>query len=160
MIQYEDFLETLLDNAKKLFYPEEWVTIDLSLSKTEVFCLLWMSRNNEVIMSQIADMLDIPMSTATGVVNRLVKKGYLERYRSEADRRIVVIRLTEEGQKLVDEVKATASKYFQLFTEALTEEEKAVLLQIMRKMLNHLGKEETNEKEAPSAAGIKQIPIE
>ncbi|MBO9131255.1 MarR family transcriptional regulator [Bacillus sp. 165] len=160
MIQYEDFLETLLDNTKKLFSPAEWVTLDLSLSKTEIFCLLWMSRNHEVIMSQIAEMLDIPMSTATGVVNRLVKKGYLERYRSETDRRIVVIRLTGDGQKLVDEVKATASKYFQLFTEALTEEEKAALLQIMRKMLNHFGKKEMNTTEAPSSSGIKQIPIE
>ncbi|WP_028400133.1 MarR family winged helix-turn-helix transcriptional regulator [Ectobacillus panaciterrae] len=159
MIQYEDFLELLLNNARKLFYPEEWVKIDLSLSKTEVFCLLWMSRNNEVIMSEIAELLDIPMSTATGVVNRLVKKGYLERYRSEADRRIVVIRLTEQGQQLVDEVKTSAAHYFGLVTGALTEEEKAFLLHILQKAMNSLGSEQ-HPAETKPATGIQNIPIE
>ncbi|MGR4029607.1 MarR family transcriptional regulator, partial [Bacillus sp. ZZQ-131] len=27
MLQYEHFLDLLLDNAKKLFYPEEWVSL-------------------------------------------------------------------------------------------------------------------------------------
>jgi DNA-binding MarR family transcriptional regulator len=160
LIQYEDFLELLLNNARKLFSPEEWVNIDLSLSKTEVLCLLWMSRNNEVIMSEIAELLNIPMSTATGVVNRLVKKGYLDRYRSEADRRIVVIRLTEKGEQLVSEVKTSAAHYFKIVTRALTEEEKAFLLHILQKVMNSLGNEQEQAKEAKPQTGIQNIPIE
>ncbi|MBA4537890.1 MarR family transcriptional regulator [Bacillus aquiflavi] len=162
MIKYEDFLDFMLDNARKLFYPEEWINIDVSLSKTEIFCLLLMKRNNEVIMSEIAESLGIPMSTATGVINRLVKKGYLERYRSETDRRIVVIRLTEEGHKLGEKVKALASRYFNLMTEVLTKEETEALLQIFKKIVTHLGSKKTGEtsKEQRSKTEIKNITID
>lgn len=145
MLQYEHFLDLLLDNAKKLFYPEEWVSLDLTLSKTEVFCLLWMERNTDITMTKIADLLDIPMSTTTGVVNRLVK-GYIERYRDENDRRIVLIRLTENGVMLVQEVKQNAAHYFSLVTEALSEEEKAFLLQIFQKIMNHIATSQQKQK--------------
>lgn len=37
-----------------------------------------MERNTDITMTKIADLLDIPMSTTTGVVNRLVKKDILK----------------------------------------------------------------------------------
>ncbi|PEA54879.1 MarR family transcriptional regulator [Bacillus pseudomycoides] len=160
MLQYEHFLDLLLNNAKKLFYPEEWVSLDLSLSKTEVFCLLWMERNTDITMSKIAELLDIPMSTTTGVVNRLVKKEYIERYRSESDRRIVLIRLTETGLELVEEVKQNAAYYFNLVTEALSEEEKAFLLQIFQKIMNHIATSQPKTEEKLTSPKIKSIPIE
>lgn len=160
MLQYEHFLDLLLDNAKKLFYPEEWVSLDLSLSKTEVFCLLWMERNTDITMSKITELLDIPMSTTTGVVNRLVKKGYIERYRSDNDRRIVLIRLTDSGVKLVEEVKQNAAHYFNLVTEALSEEEKIFLLQIFQKVMNHIATSQQKPEEKRTSSSIKNIPIE
>ncbi|HDR5349689.1 MarR family transcriptional regulator [Bacillus cereus] len=156
----DNFLDLLLDNAKKLFYPEEWVSLDLTLSKTEVFCLLWMERNTDITMTKIADLLDIPMSTTTGVVNRLVKKGYIERYRDENDRRIVLIRLTENGVMLVQEVKQNAAHYFSLVTEALSEEEKAFLLQIFQKIMNHIATSQQKTEEKVSTPKMKNIPIE
>lgn len=160
MLQYEHFLDLLLDNAKKLFYPEEWVSIDLSLSKTEIFCLLWMERNSDITMTKITELLDIPMSTTTGVVNRLVKKGYIERYRNENDRRIVLIRLTDTGIQLVQEVKQNAAHYFNLVTEALSEEEKVFLLQIFQKIMNHIATSQQTPEETLSSPKVKNIPIE
>ncbi len=155
------FLDLLLDNAKKLFYPEEWVSLDLTLSKTEVFCLLWMERNTDITMTKIADLLDIPMSTTTGVVNRLVKKGYIERYRDENDRRIVLIRLTENGVMLVQEVKQNAAHYFSLVTEALSEEEKSILTTNLPKDYeSHCYVTAKKQKKKVSTPKMKNIPIE
>ncbi|KXG11445.1 Transcriptional repressor MprA [Anoxybacillus sp. P3H1B] len=160
MIRYEDFLELLLNNARKLLSPEEWLKIDLSLSKTEIFCLLWMSRNDEVIMSQIADFLNIPMSTATGIVNRLVKNGYMERYRIETDRRVVVIRLTEKGKDLAEEIKRKTSHYFAIVISALDEEEKTFLLRIFQKIMHHLNNQQVHSQEEHPIKRIQNIPIE
>ena len=70
-----------------------------------------MERNTDITMTKIADLLDIPMSTTTGCKSPC-KKGYIERYRDENDRRIVLIRLTENGVMLVQEVKQNAAHYF------------------------------------------------
>ncbi|MBE5866154.1 MAG: MarR family transcriptional regulator [Lachnospiraceae bacterium] len=48
-------------------------------------------------MSTIAAKLRITMGSLTTAMNRLVLKGYVERNRSETDRRVVNITLTEKG---------------------------------------------------------------
>ncbi|MEG0919535.1 MAG: MarR family winged helix-turn-helix transcriptional regulator [Anaerovoracaceae bacterium] len=48
-------------------------------------------------MSVIAKRLNITVGSLTISMNSLVKKGYVVRERSETDRRVVTVRLTEKG---------------------------------------------------------------
>lgn len=48
-------------------------------------------------MSSVAKMLSVTTGTLTISVNGLVKKGYVNRTRSEEDRRVVLVSLTEKG---------------------------------------------------------------
>ena len=50
-------------------------------------------------MSSVAKALSVTVGTLTISVNSLVKKGYVHRERSEEDRRVVLISLTEKGRK-------------------------------------------------------------
>ncbi|MDR1606184.1 MAG: MarR family transcriptional regulator [Streptococcaceae bacterium] len=50
--------------------------------------------------SDIAKDLMLTVGTVTVSLNRLEKKGYIERYRSESDRRVVNISLSRRGQLL------------------------------------------------------------
>lgn len=49
-------------------------------------------------MTETAQILGITVGTLTVAVDRLVKKGYVERCRDEKDRRVVRISLTREGK--------------------------------------------------------------
>ena len=49
-------------------------------------------------MSSVAKSLSVTVGTLTIAVNALVKKGYVDRVRSEADRRVVLLSLTEKGE--------------------------------------------------------------
>ncbi len=48
-------------------------------------------------MSSVAKKLNITVGSLTTAVNHLVKKQYVERSRSEEDRRVVLVKLTERG---------------------------------------------------------------
>lgn len=50
-------------------------------------------------MTSVARILMVTTGTLTISVNGLVKKGFVERTRSEEDRRVVLISLTEKGRK-------------------------------------------------------------
>ncbi len=50
-------------------------------------------------MSAIAKKLNITAGSLTTSMNSLVKKHYVSRERSEEDRRVVYIKLTEKGEK-------------------------------------------------------------
>lgn len=51
-------------------------------------------------MSAVAEKLDITMGTLTVAINHLVKKGYVSKVRSESDRRVFMLSLTEKGKEL------------------------------------------------------------
>ncbi|MCR4443307.1 MAG: MarR family transcriptional regulator [Peptococcaceae bacterium] len=160
-MNYNDMLDLFVDNMKKLFFPEEWIAIDLAMSKQELFTLLLVERHGEIIMSQIAGHVNIPMSTATGIVDRLVKKGFLVRERSDSDRRIVVIRLTGKGKELINTIKQKGNEYMQMIKEGLTEEEQEFLLRIFIKIFDIINKNRPGRSEGgKEKAEIKKIDIE
>lgn len=50
-------------------------------------------------MSTVAKTMSVTVGTLTIAINHLVKKGYVERTRSEEDRRVVLVSLSEKGEK-------------------------------------------------------------
>lgn len=50
-------------------------------------------------MSAVAKDMSVTVGTLTIAINSLVKKAYVKRVRSEKDRRVVLISLTEKGQR-------------------------------------------------------------
>ncbi|RNC29775.1 MAG: hypothetical protein AWM53_00393 [Candidatus Dichloromethanomonas elyunquensis] len=137
-MELQKVLNYVLDNMHKVFFPEEWIRLDLTVSKTELLTMLVVERYGEVIMSEIADHINAPLSTTTGLVNRLVKNRYLQRERSEEDRRIVVIRLTEEGRTIVREFKQVITSNLKRINEILSEEEQETVFRIVMKLIDAL----------------------
>jgi len=125
--------------------------------KMELITLLLLWRNGETIMTQLADSVHMPMSTATGVVDRLTKKGYAERLTDESNRRIVTVRLTQKGLDTAESMKQTFIKYWEMFTNILSDDEKQVIFKLIVKVIDMLGNAEfgNTEDEQP----IKKIEI-
>jgi len=132
----EKIWDLLIDNWKKVLSPEIQLMMDLSLSmsKMELIALILIERSGETMMTQLAESLHIPMSTATGVISRLAKQGYVERLTEESNRRIVNVRLTQQGEDTVESIKQTVMKYWGMLTEILSDEEKDVLYKLFSKM--------------------------
>lgn len=86
-------------------------------------------------MSMIAKALSVTVGTLTIAVNNLVKKGYVNRNRSEFDRRVVLVSLSEKGKRAYDHHKQFHEEMIEAILENLDEEEKQVLV----KALNRLG---------------------
>jgi DNA-binding MarR family transcriptional regulator len=57
-------------------------------------------------MSRLADMLDVSVSNATGLIDRMEERGLVERGRVPDDRRVVLVRASEEGARIRDEIEA------------------------------------------------------
>jgi len=135
IVNLADLPEWVLDNIQKLLFPEEWIALDMKLSKTELVALLFVDRRGEIIMSNLAEYLNVPMSTTTGIADRLVKGGYLQRRRSESDRRIVSLALTDTGRKTIGSLRNMISGYLDVVSGILTAEEQQQLLRIATKVL-------------------------
>lgn len=72
------------------------------LSITELHTIETIGMYNERTMSDVAHDLEITVGSLTTAINKLIKKGYVERKRIEEDRRVVLVSLTESGKKVFD----------------------------------------------------------
>lgn len=79
-------------------------------------------------MSTIAKLLSVTVGTLTIAINSLVKKGYVDRVRSEKDRRVVYISLTDKGLKAYEHHREFHNKMVEAVLSDLEEDELPVLM--------------------------------
>jgi len=101
----EKLIESTLELADKgfrelfAFLPKEWLSLDLTAGQLRALLLLF--TNGPTRMSDISSALGVSMATATGVIDRMVDRGIVVRESDPNDRRIVLCRMSPEGEKLV-----------------------------------------------------------
>lgn len=78
-------------------------------------------------MGELAALEGVQLPSATSVVNGLVKLDLVERRADPADRRAVVIDLTEKGRKQVQELVTRRNQAFALLLERLPEADRRLL---------------------------------
>ena len=92
-------------------------------------------------MSTVAKTLNVTLGTLTIAVNSLVKKGYVNRVRSEKDRRVVLVSLTKEGMQAYRHDQKFHDEMIQSVIETLEDDEREVLHRALDK-LNQFFKEQ------------------
>jgi MarR family transcriptional regulator, organic hydroperoxide resistance regulator len=157
----ESFLFEFIDHCKFLFFPEQWNSAFLDYSKNEAFALLYVYRKSSANMTEIADYLGAPLNTVTGIVSRLEKRGVIKRVRDVVDKRVVTIVISEEGKDFLAKQLKELERYYKLFMETVTEEEKLVLFRIAAKFIDIMTNDITKKEEAQEAKKtIRKIVIE
>jgi DNA-binding MarR family transcriptional regulator len=95
--------------------------VRLGISMTQLHVLNLLDRHGEMAMSRLADMLDVSMSAATGLVDRIEERGYVERIRVPSDRRVVLARITDAGRQLLDDIDSVQTEILDRILDGLDE---------------------------------------
>lgn len=85
-------------------------------------------------MTSVARELEVTTGTLTIAVNSLVKKGYVDRTRSEEDRRVVLISLSGKGEKAYLHHRRFHEEMIDAVLKELTEEEQQALEHALSKL--------------------------
>jgi DNA-binding MarR family transcriptional regulator len=78
----------------------------LTFARYEVLRLLSFARGTAMPMSRLGSLLQVHPTSVTSAVDRLVAQGYVERVRSDEDKRVVRAVLTEAGRQAVEDATA------------------------------------------------------
>ena len=96
-------------------------------------------------MTAVAKTLGVTTGTLTISVNSLVKKGFVERVRSEEDRRVVLVSLSGKGKKAFLHHQKFHEEMIEAIVSQLNETEENVLEKVL-KSLNDFFLEKSSEK--------------
>jgi MarR family transcriptional regulator, lower aerobic nicotinate degradation pathway regulator len=105
---------------------------DLSLAATR---LLGVLRDREPTMNELARLLDLDKSSVTGLVDRAERRGLVARAPSPADRRAVLVRLTDAGRGLMSEAAGLFTADVSAMLDRLTPRDQAALARIVSRLL-------------------------
>jgi DNA-binding MarR family transcriptional regulator len=107
---------------------------DLSISELHLLEAASKDEEQGRSISALAADLEITLSSVTIAVNKLVKKGYVEKIRSEHDGRQVFVKLTKLGRKVNAGHQYFHENMVRNASEGMTEEEKEILVRSMGKL--------------------------
>ena len=92
-------IESLLDEFYKTYYKIEEINLNQvikCLTTTELHVIEAIGEKS-ITMNELAEKLGITMGTASVAVNKLTDKYFIERSRSDDDRRKVYVQLSKKG---------------------------------------------------------------
>jgi len=116
-----------LERAITPIIPHDWLTTDLTMPQLKVMVILW--REGPARMSELASGLAVTLATATGVVDRLVDKGYVAREGLPGDRRVVICRLSPEGEEFMKALWLSGRVQIGRILEVMTPEQLKIVAQ-------------------------------
>lgn len=127
-----DHLQTVMEEAESV--DKKNSSIREKLSWQEIRVLRAAGRQECCTMSGLADAICLSLSSATGLIDRLVGKKLIKRDRSSEDRRVVQVELTEQGKALNEEAMAGPVEFSRGLLKGLNAEEQESLLSLFRKI--------------------------
>jgi DNA-binding MarR family transcriptional regulator len=110
----------------------------LKLTPKQFVAMEFISKNPCISQKNIAENIGTAPAVMVGILDDLSKRGLLKRKRSPHDRREYYVQLTPKGMSMLEEIRRMAFEVEDLYQEktGMTDEERAIILPILRKITN------------------------
>ncbi|MCW2244162.1 MarR family transcriptional regulator [Azospirillum canadense] len=116
---------------------------DFDITPVQYGLLTSLAENPNIDQNSLGRELGIDRTNVADVLNRLGKRGLIERSRSTEDKRMVLTRLTPEGERITREMYGAMQKAQLRLLEPLLPEERNAFLTMLIRLVdgnNHLGR--------------------
>jgi DNA-binding MarR family transcriptional regulator len=114
-----------------------WLAQEMTFSQLRVLFLL--REEGPLTMSRLAESLGVTSATASGIVDRIERRGLVERIHRADDRRVVECALTDGGLRLVRELAGARLDAFRQMLAVLTPDELADFDRLIGVVIDRLG---------------------
>ncbi len=129
---FKDIDKTLNDNLRYEFK-------DTALTVPQMNLMRILHENKRMKMSELSEAMGLAINTVSGIVDRLEKQNFIERVRSEKDKRVVYIVLADETEVIAKEMHGKVYDYLESIVSKAEEDEIEDILKglnTLKKLLN------------------------
>lgn len=118
-----DILHAYLQVSRRITEKFRLIYGKLNLTYPQSIVLAILEADGPMPISALAEAAGSANSTISGVVDRLEKMNLVQRTRSDADRRVIYVSVTDQFHNYFSELSSTAADEFELALKTLTPEE-------------------------------------
>ncbi|MGI5854815.1 MAG: MarR family winged helix-turn-helix transcriptional regulator [Bacillota bacterium] len=123
------------------------ILIDYPVTPPQFSALLALRRLKNPTMTQLCEFLSLASSTVTDLVDRMERNELVERIRDVEDRRIIRLKITKQGLKVVDAVVEQRRNYLAEVFEDIDSETLQELLRLLTLLRGKMQEHEDRSKE-------------
>lgn len=134
-----ELIEAIFNISRRMKEDLSMDTGTTQLSALQFHTLMFLRHHPGSTMSQIADYFHIELPSATSLIAKMCQQQLVLRKESMADRRLVLLDLTSEGETVLLAAKRKHREKIEQHLNQLSDEEKLGLLQILHKLQNKIG---------------------
>lgn len=133
---FEKLEEVFLSLMKKSI--SKWLeSTENKISGSQYYVLKMLFEDGPQKMSDLASNLNITTSAVTSLSDKLLQQFYIERLRSDSDRRIVRLSITDKGIEIYKSITKKRHENLKKIHNNLSDEEVDFLVKIYLKMLDN-----------------------
>ncbi|TCS81265.1 MarR family winged helix-turn-helix transcriptional regulator [Tepidibacillus fermentans] len=143
--------EALISELEQLFYEmnqlissEKHRCLREGISLSQIWVLKQLEQDRQKI-SDLAESMGVSVPAITGLSDKLIIQGLAKRTRSDQDRRIVYLTISEKGRELLKEIRQERQKMMKIYFDGLPDQDLEHLIEIYRKIINNIKKKRNTE---------------
>ena len=125
------------------------------ITTPQLLCLHALEASGPLTLSELSKLLSLSSSTVLGIVDRLEAKNLIRRERLQADRRKVLLQISEEGLKVTRDAPSLLQKRFSISLAGLEESERLMLTGALERVVELMGV--NNVDASPNLISTDQI---
>jgi DNA-binding MarR family transcriptional regulator len=110
----------------------DWMAVNVTMPQLKVLLLL--QEHGAMRVGVLARHLVVSTPTITGIVDRLVREGLVERADDPTDRRVVLNVLTAKGKTLVEQLQHRSEAEMQRLAGTLSTDERTEAAEVLRRL--------------------------
>lgn len=140
----KQFIEEIMESmhAIKRKFASLWLSNnnkkDRAVTASQWAVLSVVSKNKNLSLTKLAQMLGISSSAATQLVNELIAKGCLERKDTDHDRRSLQLAISASCKNKLSKIKSIRMDHFKHMFDALTDKELEQYAKLNKKIVEHV----------------------
>jgi DNA-binding MarR family transcriptional regulator len=115
------------------------------LNQSQVTALVHLDRVEELSQTDLATRLGMRKAAAGALIDGLEGKGLVERTRSREDRRLQLVSITDDGQRVVNQVDQMGETLGIALRQGISREERTQLVSILQRLRENLRNMEKGE---------------
>jgi DNA-binding MarR family transcriptional regulator len=120
--------------TRRFKVAEAAAAADNALNALDAETLVFVGDNPDCGMGDVARYLNVALTTMSSAVDRLVRKGLIERHRHDDDRRSVALTATGKGRQAIEDHVAAYREACRVMLRALDPREQSELIRLTEKI--------------------------
>jgi DNA-binding MarR family transcriptional regulator len=161
---YENVLIAIRQIIRAIDLHSKYLSKKYGLTITQLIILKEVNALKEAHVGEVARRINLSQATVTSVMDRLEKLSYIERTRSETDKRKVIVRITHSGKKKLEDNPSLLQEYFIERFRKLKDWEQTLVLSALQRVASMMDAERlevmpvlTSESVAASSRDVVEI---